>query len=129
MGRSGGGNPPFPGWLIDRRRLGGGYMSPEMLILIALSALNLLLLILVAYLGGRSIEIAIEELDGRLAEAIQSLINEITQGGLEGFEPPNPIQIAISQLIAGWADQQKQIIPANVTTRDDKGQFKTDKID
>jgi len=104
-------------------------MSPEMLILTALSALNLLFLILIAYLGGRSIEIAIEELDGRLAEAIQSLINEITQGGLEGFEPPNPIQIAISQLIAGWADQQKQIIPANVTTRDDKGQFKTDKVD
>ena len=100
-----------------------------MLVLIALSALNIVLLLLLGYLGGKSIEIAIEELDGRLAEALQTLVQEFAQGGFEGFEPPNPIQIAISQLIAGWADQQKQIIPANVTTRDDKGQFKTDKVD
>lgn len=104
-------------------------MSPEMLLLVALGALNLVLIMVFAFLGARSIEFAVDELDNRLAEALQSLVNEFTQNGLNGIEPPNPIQIAISQLIAGWAEQQKQIIPAQVVERSDNGQFKSQNVD
>ena len=114
---------------MGRRRVVGGCMSPEMLLLTVLGGINILLLLLIAYLGGRSIEIAVEELDSRLAEALQSLVTEFTQGGFEGIEPPNPIQIAISQLIGAWAAQQKQIIPAQVLPREDNGQFKSEKVD
>ena len=104
-------------------------MSPEMLLLTVLGVINFLLLLVIAYSAGKSLELAVEELDSRLADALQSLVTEFTQGGFAGIEPPNPIQIAISQLIAGWAEQQKQIIPAQVVERSDNGQFKSQNVD
>ena len=100
-------------------------MSPEMMLLCALSALNLLLLIVISYIGLRSLDDAIEELDARVAGALKALVENFTGGGFEGFEPPNPIQNAIGQLIQAWAQQQTQVIPAQVVERNESGQFAT----
>ena len=93
--------------------------------LCALSALNLVLLIVISYFGLRSLDDAIEELDARVAGALKALVENFTGGGFEGFEPPNPIQNAIGQLIQAWAHQQTQVIPAQVIERNESGQFAT----
>jgi len=95
------------------------------MLLCALSALNLLLLIVIAFVGLRSLDDAIEELDARVAGALKALVENFTGGGFEGFEPPNPIQTAIGQLIQAWAHQQTQVIPAQVMERNESGQFAT----
>jgi len=43
----------------------------------------------------RAIEDSMEELDHKLAASLQNLVQE----GLGGFEPPNPIQAAIAQML------------------------------
>jgi len=43
----------------------------------------------------QAIEGSMEELDHKLAATIQNLVQE----GLGGFEPPNPIQAAIAQML------------------------------
>jgi hypothetical protein len=44
-------------------------------------------------------------------------------GNLGEFEPPNPIQGAIAQLIQGMAQQKMNTINATVTERAPDGQF------
>jgi len=44
-------------------------------------------------------------------------------GGLSEFEPPNPIQGAIAQLIQGMAQQKMNTFDATVTDRGANGQF------
>jgi hypothetical protein len=46
-------------------------------------------------------------------------------GGLTEFEPPNPIQGAIAQLIQGMAQQKMNTIETTVTERGPNGQFTT----
>jgi len=63
--------------------------------------LNILVLVgILAVLRGlieirRAIEDSMEELDHKLAASLQNLVQE----GLGGFEPPNPIQAAIAQML------------------------------
>jgi hypothetical protein len=55
--------------------------------------------------------------------AIQALVDKLMSGGLTEFEPPNPIQGAIAQLIQGMAQQKMNTIDATVTDRGPNGQF------
>lgn len=71
-----------------------------MLILTVLTVqgVNLLFMAFLASRGTGLILELFEELDGKLAEAIQKLIQE---GGIEGIEPVNPLQAAIAQMLIG----------------------------
>ncbi len=68
------------------------------LTVLAVQGVNLLFMAFLASRGTGLILELFEELDGKLAEAIQKLIQE---GGLEGIEPVNPLQAAIAQMLIG----------------------------
>ena len=76
----------------------------EITLLVVLAVFGLLqgatvLLILILASRGTGLVLELfEELDGKLAEAIQKLIQE---GGIEGIEPVNPLQAAIAQMLIG----------------------------
>jgi hypothetical protein len=78
---------------------------PDTLILGVLMVINLI------SLGGFAlwiriyIEQALMDIDEKLALAIQALVDKLMSGGLAEFEPPNPIQGAIAQLIQGPEDE------------------------
>jgi len=65
----------------------------------------------------------LELLDERLAMALKSTIDRLMDGGIGDFEPPNPIQGAIAQLIQGMAAQKMNTIDAVVTQRAPDGKF------
>ena len=67
-----------------------------------------------------AIEDGLDELDSKLALAIQSVVEKIP--GLGESEPINPIQMAIGQLIANMS-QQNQNPAMKVIQRDEKGLF------
>jgi len=96
---------------------------PDTLILATLMMINLI------SLGGFAlwiriyIEQAMMDIDEKLAIAIQALVDKLMTGGLSEFEPPNPIQGAIAQLIQGMAQQKMNTIDATVTDRGMNGQF------
>jgi len=69
------------------------------------------------------IEQAMMDIDEKLAIAIQALVDKLMTGGLAEFEPPNPIQGAIAQLIQGMAQQKMNTIDATITDRGPNGQF------
>ncbi len=68
------------------------------LTVLAVQGVNLLFMAFLASRGTGLILELFEELDGKLAETIQKLIQE---GGLEGIEPVNPLQAAIAQMLIG----------------------------
>ena len=68
------------------------------LTVLAVQGANLLFMAFLASRGTGLILELFEELDGKLAEAIQKLIQE---GGIEGIEPVNPLQAAIAQMLIG----------------------------
>lgn len=72
---------------------------------------------------GNKIEDGLVELDGKLAMAIKSVMDQIP--GLGQTEPINPIQMAVGQLIANMA-QQKQNVEPKLIQRDEKGLFVTE---
>ena len=88
-----------------------------------------LMLINLISLGGFALwiriylEQALMDIDEKLAHAIQALVDKLMSGGLTEFEPPNPIQGAIAQLIQGMAQQKMNTIDATVTERGQNGQF------
>ena len=96
---------------------------PDTLILASLMVINLI------SLGGFALwiriylEQALMDIDEKLALAIQALVDKLMSGGLAEFEPPNPIQGAIAQLIQGMAQQKMNTIDATVTDRGANGQF------
>ena len=98
-------------------------LLPDTLILGVLMLINLI------SLGGFAlwlriyIEQALLDIDEKLALAIQALVDKLMSGGLAEFEPPNPIQGAIAQLIQGMAHQKMNTIDANITSRGPDGQF------
>jgi len=65
---------------------------------------------------------AVEELDGRLAQALGSIAENMGMGG--NFEPPNPFQQLIAQYIQSkiQTDQNSTQMTLN---RDENGQFST----
>ena len=88
-----------------------------------------LMLINLISLGGFALwiriylEQALIDIDEKLAMAIQALVDKLMTGGLAEFEPPNPIQGAIAQLIQGMAQQKMNTIDATITDRGPNGQF------
>ena len=91
--------------------------------------LGTLMMINLISLGGFALwiriylEQAMMDIDEKLAIAIQALVDKLMTGGLSEFEPPNPIQGAIAQLIQGMAQQKMNTIDATVTDRGVNGQF------
>ena len=96
---------------------------PDTLILASLMLINLI------SLGGFALwiriylEQALMDIDEKLALAIQALVDKLMTGGLAEFEPPNPIQGAIAQLIQGMAQQKMNTFDATITDRGPNGQF------
>jgi len=94
--------------------------------LLILGVLNVICLLSIVSLGlWLRIELAnmLELLDERLAMALKSTIDRLMDGGIGDFEPPNPIQGAIAQLIQGMAAQKMNTIEAVVTQRAPDGKF------
>ena len=91
--------------------------------------LGVLMLINMISLGGFALWIriytdqALMDIDEKLAMAIHAIIDKLMSGGLAEFEPPNPIQGAIAQLIQGMAHQKINTIDATITERGPDGQF------
>jgi len=94
-----------------------------MLILTTLMTINLIFLAGFAFWIRIYLEQSLLDIDEKLALAIQALVDKLMTGGLGEFEPPNPIQGAIAQLIQGMAEQKMNTIDANITTRGPNGQF------
>lgn len=76
-------------------------MELETMLILTVLAVQGVNILFMAFLASRGIGLLMElfeELDGKLAEAIQKLVQE---GGLEGIEPVNPLQAAIAQMLIG----------------------------
>jgi len=98
-------------------------VSPDMLILTTLMTINLIFLAGFAFWIRIYLEQSLLDIDEKLALAIQALIDKMMSGGLAEFEPPNPIQGAIAQLIQGMAQQKMNTFDANISERGANGQF------
>ena len=98
-------------------------VTQDTLILSTLMLINLISLGGFAFWIRIHIEQAMLDIDEKLAIAIQALIDKMMSGGLAEFEPPNPIQGAIAQLIQGMAQQKMNTFDANITPRGPDGQF------
>ena len=100
-------------------------VSPEIIILGVLSVLTLLSIAILALWLRIELANMLELLDERLALALKSTIDRLLDGGIGDFEPPNPIQGAIAQLIQGMAAQKMNTIDAVVTQRAPDGKFQS----
>jgi len=95
----------------------------EMAILAGLGLLNLAAIGFLAHWIRMHLDQGLQDIDEKLAHAITALIDKLVSGNLGDFEPPNPIQGAIAQLIQGMAQQKMNTINATVTERSPDGQF------
>jgi hypothetical protein len=100
-------------------------VSTEIMILGVLSVLTLLSIVVLALWLRIELANMLELLDERLALALKSTIDRLLEGGIGDFEPPNPIQGAIAQLIQGMAAQKLNTIDAVVTQRAPDGKFQS----
>ena len=100
-------------------------VSPEIIILGVLSVLTLLSIVVLGLWMRIELANMLEQLDERLALALKSTIDRLVEGGIGDFEPPNPIQGAIAQLIQGMAAQKMNTIDAVVTQRAPDGKFQS----
>ena len=100
-------------------------VATELLILGALSVLTLLSIVILGLWLRIELANMLELLDERLALALKSTIDRMLEGGIGDFEPPNPIQGAIAQLIQGIAAQKMNTIDAVVTQRAPDGKFQS----
>ncbi len=98
-------------------------VAAELVILGVLSVLTLLSIIILGLWLRIELANMLELLDERLALALKSTIDRLMEGGIGDFEPPNPIQGAIAQLIQGMAAQKMNTIEAVVTQRAPDGKF------
>ena len=103
-------------------------VAAELVILGVLSVLTLLSIIILGLWLRIELANMLELLDERLALALKGTIDRMLEGGIGDFEPPNPIQGAIAQLIQGIAAQKMNTIDAVVTQRAPDGKFQA-KID
>ena len=67
----------------------------------------------------------LELLDERLALALKSTIDRLVEGGIGDFEPPNPIQAALAQMISSVAMQKMNTIDAVVQPKAADGKFQS----
>jgi len=95
----------------------------EIAILAGLGLLNLAAIGFLAHWIRMHLDQGLQDIDEKLAIAITALIDKLMSGGIGEFEPPNPIQGAIAQLIQGMANQKMNTINATVTERAPDGQF------
>jgi len=95
----------------------------EMAILAGLALLNLAAIGFLAHWIRMHLDAGLQDIDEKLATAITALIDKLMSGNLGEFEPPNPIQGAIAQMIQSMAHQKMNTINATVTSRDESGQF------
>ena len=95
----------------------------ETAILAGLGLLNLCAIGFLAHWIRMHLDQGLQDIDEKLAIAITALIDKLMSGNLGEFEPPNPIQGAIAQLIQGMAQQKMTTINATVTERAPDGQF------
>ena len=100
-------------------------VATALLILGALSVLTLLSIVILGLWLRIELANMLELLDERLALALKSTIDRLMEGGMADFEPPNPIQGAIAQLIQGMAAQKMNTIDAVVTQRAPDGKFQS----
>ncbi len=95
----------------------------EIAILAGLGLLNLAAIGFLAHWIRLHLDQGLQDIDEKLAIAITALIDKLVSGNLGDFEPPNPIQGAIAQLIQGMANQKMNTINATVTERSPDGTF------
>jgi len=95
----------------------------ETAILALLGLLNLAAIGFLAHWIRMHLDAGLQDIDEKLATAITALIDKLMSGNLGEFEPPNPIQGAIAQMIQSIAHQKMNTIQATVTDRDEGGQF------
>ena len=100
-------------------------VATALLILGALSVLTLLSIVILGLWLRIELANMLELQDERLAPALKSTIDRLLDGGIGDFEPPNPIQGAIAQLIQGMAAQKMNTIDAVVTQRAPDGKFQS----
>ena len=100
-------------------------VATELLILGALSVLTLLSIVILGLWLRIELANMLELLDERLALALKGTIDRMLEGGIGDFEPPNPIQGAVAQLIQGIAAQKMNTIDAVVTQRAPDGKFQS----
>jgi len=74
-------------------------VATELVILGVLNVLCLLSIVLLARWLRKELEESVAELDSSLAMAIQSTLNKLTGEGIVPYDPPNPLQAALAQMI------------------------------
>ncbi len=99
-------------------------VATELLILGVLDVLTLAGLVVFALWLRIELANMLELLDERLALALKSLVDRVMEGGID-FEPPNPIQGAIAQMIQSIAAQKMNTIEAVVTQKGPDGRFQS----
>ena len=92
-------------------------------LIIALTSLNLLALGALALWIRRELEESVQELDSTLALAIKATIDQLGDGILGGFEPVNPVQAAIAQMIQAYASNKVGAIEIQAAARGPDGTF------
>lgn len=92
-------------------------MSPLEGIIVTLICINLLFSIWQTRILGMVIRNSAMELDSSLAQSLQSVISELPIGD---FEPPNPFQSVLAQIIQ---DKMTPPIIAKEVSRDEEGKF------
>ena len=95
----------------------------EIAILASLGLLNLAAIGFLAHWIRMHLDQGLQDIDEKLAIAITALVDKLMSGNLGEFEPPNPIQGAIAQMIQSIAHQKMNTIDAVVSERGPDGQF------
>ena len=92
-------------------------------LLIALTSLNLLALGALALWIRAELDAAVVELDSALALAIKATMDQLGDGVLGGFDPVNPVQAAIAQMIQAYASNKISTIDVTASPRGADGTF------
>tara|TARA_R110001599_G_C12258558_1_gene660254 strand:+ start:1848 stop:2171 length:324 start_codon:yes stop_codon:yes gene_type:complete len=92
-------------------------------LIIALTSLNLLALGALALWIRSELDAAVTELDSTLALAIKATMDQLGDGVLGGFDPVNPVQAAIAQMIQAYASNKMSTIDVTASPRAADGTF------
>jgi len=98
-------------------------VAAELLILGVLNVISLLAIVSLSLWLRIELANMLQLLDERLALALKAAIDRMLDGNIGDFDPPNPIQAAIAQLIQSLAAQKMNTIEAVVTQRGPDGTF------
>ncbi len=92
-------------------------------LIIALTSLNLLALGALALWIRSELDAAVTELDSTLALAIKATMDQLGDGVIGGFDPVNPVQAAIAQMIQAYASNKITTIEGTASVRGADGTF------